>query len=63
MARFDLADFDRYRIDAARKALAAAEELDMADDRAMARIIGHLEVALAHLLEVFDEGEAGESSG
>jgi len=63
MTRFDLTDFDRYRIDAARKALAAAKALDMADDRAMARTIGHMEVALAHLLEVFDEGEAGESGG
>lgn len=58
-ARFDLTDFDRYRIEAAREELARAERLDLSDDRAMARTIGRLEVALQHLLEVFD-GEDGD---
>lgn len=59
-ARFDLTDYDRYRIESARRELAKAEQLDMGDDRAMARTIGRLEVALQQLLEVFDEAEGGE---
>ena len=58
MARFDLSDRDRYRIDSAREELANAEQLDLRDDRAMARTIGRLQVALGQLLDVFDE-EAG----
>jgi hypothetical protein len=45
---------DRYRIAQAREALAKAEQLDMSDDRAMARTIGRLEVTLSQLLEVID---------
>lgn len=56
MARFDLNDHDRYRIEKAREELAAVKQLDLADDRAMARTIGRLEVALKQLLEVFDGG-------
>ena len=55
MARMDLNDYDRYRIAQAREALAKAEQLDMSDDRAMARTIGRLEVALSQLLDVIDE--------
>lgn len=61
MARIgNLTDHDRYRIEAARTELAAAGRLDLSDDRAMARTIGRLEVALQQLLEVFDE--SGEQS-
>jgi hypothetical protein len=55
MGRIDLTDHDRYRIEAARRELAAVEQLDMADDRAMARMIGRLEVVLQQLLEMLDE--------
>ncbi|MEV7034586.1 hypothetical protein AB0N99_30695 [Streptomyces sp. NPDC093272] len=58
--RFDLTEYDRYRIAAARRELAKAEQLDMSDDRAMARTIGRLEVALQQLLEVFGEVDGGE---
>jgi hypothetical protein len=57
MARFDLSDHDHYRIRVAREELARAKRLDLADDRAMARAIGRLEVALGQLLEVFDEDD------
>ncbi|WP_330347514.1 hypothetical protein [Streptomyces sp. NBC_00582] len=57
MARFQMNDHDRYRIEAARRELATAKELDMGDDEAMARTIGRLEVALAQLLEMLDEEE------
>jgi hypothetical protein len=56
MARFDLTEHDRYRIEAARKELATP--VDLADDRAMARRIGRLEVALQQLLEMLDEDGA-----
>jgi hypothetical protein len=58
MARFDLNDHDRYRIEAARRDLAAGKQLDLSDAQAMARRIGRLEVALQQLLEVFDEDGA-----
>lgn len=57
-ARFDLGAYDRYRIEAAREELANAEQLDLRDDRAMARTIGRLAVALRQLLDVFDEEAA-----
>lgn len=56
MARFELTGHDRYRVERAREELARAAELDLSDDRAMARTIGRLEVALKQLLEVFDGG-------
>lgn len=62
MARFDLTDHDRYRIEKAREELAAAGRLDLSDDRAMARTIGRLEVALRQLLEMLDEGDDGGRS-
>lgn len=43
---------DRYRVGKAREVL---DSLDMGDDRAMARTIGRLEVALQQLLEMVDE--------
>ena len=58
MRRFDLTDHDRYRIEQAREALAAAKQLDMGDDRAMARMIGRLETVLKQLLDML--GEDGE---
>jgi predicted phosphohydrolase len=56
MARFELNNFDRIGIRHARKALADAEQLDMSDDRAMARAIGRLQAAVEDLLEIL-EGE------
>ncbi|MET8947445.1 hypothetical protein ABZX30_28850 [Streptomyces sp. NPDC004542] len=63
MSRFELTGHDRYRIEAARRDLAAAERLDMSDDRAMARTIGRLEVALRQLLEMVDETAAERGGG
>lgn len=56
MARFEMTGHDRYRIEKAREELAAAERLDLSDDRAMARTIGRLKVALKQLLEMLEEG-------
>ncbi|MEV8036751.1 hypothetical protein [Streptomyces sp. NPDC086182] len=47
-------DFDEYRIAQARRALVEAEQLDMGDDQAMARMIGRLGVVLSQLLDVVD---------
>jgi hypothetical protein len=55
VSRFDLTDHDRYRIEQARKELAALDSLDMGDDRAVARALGRLEVALQQLVEMVDE--------
>jgi hypothetical protein len=56
MARFELNGHDRYRIEAAREALSEVQRLDMGDDRAMARMIGRLEVTVQQLLEMVGEG-------
>jgi hypothetical protein len=61
MARIDLTDFDRFRVEQARAVLAAVELLDLGDGRAMARMIGRLEFVLQQLLEVVDEAEGGAS--
>lgn len=53
MSRFPLNEHDTYRIQKARETLAAA--VDWADDRAMARRIGRLEIALEQMLEMLDE--------
>jgi len=59
MARIeDLTDHDRYRIEKAREYLVASEQLNLSDDRAMARMLGRLEVAVRQLLEMLDEGGA-----
>jgi hypothetical protein len=55
MSRFEMTEHDRYRVASARNALSLAAELDMSDDRAMARTIGRLEVALSQLVEMVDE--------
>ncbi|MFD5566623.1 hypothetical protein [Streptomyces cadmiisoli] len=55
MARFEMTGHDRYRVEKAREELARAGDLDLADDRAMARTIGRLEVALQLLLDMLDE--------
>lgn len=53
-----MTEHDLYRVTKAREALAKAEQLDMGDDREMARTIGRLEVALAQLVEMVDEAVA-----
>jgi hypothetical protein len=58
VSRFELTEHDLYRVDQARKTLAAAAKLDMSDDRAMARTIGRLEVSLSQLVEMVDEAVA-----
>lgn len=58
MSRFELTEFDRYRIGKAREELNAAKALDLSDDRAMARALGGLEATLEQLLAVFDEDGA-----
>ncbi|WP_217143357.1 hypothetical protein [Streptomyces sp. AC627_RSS907] len=55
MARFDLTEHDRWTIVAARQALAAAENVDLLDGNALARLIGRLEVAVERLIELVDE--------
>jgi hypothetical protein len=59
-AAFDLSDHDRYRIAKAREDLAAAKAADLSDGRAVARMLGRLQVALEQLLDVFDEHEGGQ---
>jgi len=59
-APFRLTGHDRYRIGQAREALAAAEQTDAGDGQATARALGRLEVAVTHLLAVFDEHDGGE---
>jgi hypothetical protein len=58
MSRFETTEHDRYRIEQARAELDALETLDMGDDRAMARALGRLEVALQQLVEMADEAVA-----
>ncbi|WP_185912866.1 hypothetical protein [Streptomyces sp. WAC06128] len=59
MSRFDLTEYDRWTIVAARHALAAAESVDLLDGSAMARMIGRLEVAVERLIEMVDETPGG----
>lgn len=58
MPRFEMTEHDRYRVAKAREALAATESLNLLDERAMARTIGRLEVALQQLVEMADEAGA-----
>jgi hypothetical protein len=60
MARFDLTEYDRCTIEAARKTLAAAANVNLLNGNAMARLIGRLEVAVERLIEMVDES-AGEN--
>ncbi|MFJ8189721.1 hypothetical protein ACIQ8D_08075 [Streptomyces sp. NPDC096094] len=59
MGRFDPTEHDRCTIAAARKALAAAESVNLLDGSAMARMIGRLEVAVERLIEMVDETAGG----
>ncbi|MFI9563796.1 hypothetical protein [Streptomyces rishiriensis] len=59
MARFKLTPNDRYSIEAARRTLAAAESVNLLDGRAMAHMIGRLEVAVERLIEMVDESAGG----
>ncbi|MFC8808626.1 hypothetical protein ACFT9J_35025 [Streptomyces anthocyanicus] len=59
MARFDLTEYDRCTLEAARRALAAAESVNLLDGSAMARMIGRLEVAVERLIEMVDETPGG----
>lgn len=63
MSRFNLTGHDRYRISKAREELAALDGLDLGDERAMARTIGRLEVALQQLVEMVDQAERDERPG
>ncbi|PKT71850.1 hypothetical protein CW362_16445 [Streptomyces populi] len=57
-SRFQMTDRDRYRVTQARAELDALETLDLGDDRAMARALGRIEVALQQLVEMVDEAVA-----
>ncbi|MEU3000470.1 hypothetical protein ABZ684_23365 [Streptomyces sp. NPDC006995] len=57
--RFDLTEYDRTRILAARQALADAQSMSLLDVSAMARMIGRLEVTVEQLIEVVDGAPAG----
>ncbi|WP_432194193.1 hypothetical protein [Streptomyces sp. bgisy027] len=59
MARFDLTEYDRCTIKAARMTLAAAQSVNLLDGSAMARMIGRLEVAVERLIEMVDETAGG----
>jgi hypothetical protein len=59
MARFELTEFDQYRIDQASKVLAEAEQADLSGD-ARDRMYGRLQVALGELLQVFGDGDGVE---
>ncbi|MFC8709979.1 hypothetical protein ACFUCQ_08570 [Streptomyces sp. NPDC057197] len=61
-SRFDLSRFERYRVAAARETLAAAQDVDLLDGTAMARIIGRLETALRDLADLVD-GDGGRTAG
>lgn len=50
----ELDSYRRRQVEKAREELAAVERLDMSDDRAMARTIGRLEVALSQMLEIVE---------
>ncbi|MFE9685800.1 hypothetical protein [Streptomyces sp. NPDC006285] len=51
-----LTEHDRSRIEAARRALADAESVNLLDGIAMARVIGRLEVAVERLIEMTEAG-------
>ncbi|MEV7994935.1 hypothetical protein AB0O67_24385 [Streptomyces sp. NPDC086077] len=55
-SRFDLTNSDRIGIRLAREALAKSEQLDLSDDREMARMIGRFEAVVEDLLNIL-EGE------
>ncbi|MFE0696598.1 hypothetical protein [Streptomyces sp. NPDC058869] len=57
--RFDLTDYDRSRILAARQALADAQSMSLLDVSAMARMIGRLEVTVESLIEMVDPPVSG----
>ncbi|MFG3152628.1 hypothetical protein ACGF7W_11325 [Streptomyces sp. NPDC048219] len=59
MARFDLTEYDRCTIKAARETLAAAASVNLLDGCALARMIGRLEVAVERLIEMVDETAGG----
>ncbi|MEU2798687.1 hypothetical protein [Streptomyces sp. NPDC007117] len=56
---FDLTEYDRTRILAARQALADAQSMSLLDVSAMARMIGRLEVTVEQLVEMVDGPSAG----
>ncbi|MEU5092120.1 hypothetical protein [Streptomyces sp. NPDC021356] len=62
MTRFALSRFERYRVAAARETLAAAQDVDLLDGTAMARIIGQLETSLRDLVDLV-EGDGGQTAG
>ncbi|WP_406727840.1 hypothetical protein WJ438_29045 [Streptomyces sp. GD-15H] len=59
MARFDLTPRDRCHVEAARRALAAAQTVNLLDERAMAYTLGRLEVALERLIGLVDAPAPG----
>ncbi|WP_203181500.1 hypothetical protein [Streptomyces pratensis] len=61
MNRFELTEHDQYTIAAARKTLEAARSVDLLDGRAMARVIGRLEVSVERLIELVDVAPGGNA--
>ncbi|MEW2312251.1 hypothetical protein AB0918_27070 [Streptomyces sp. NPDC006864] len=57
--RFDLTEYDRGRILAARQALADAQAMSLLDVSAMARMIGRLEATVEQLVEMVDPPVSG----
>ncbi|MEW2307282.1 hypothetical protein AB0918_01260 [Streptomyces sp. NPDC006864] len=58
-SRFNLTEYDRTRILAARQALADAQAVSLLDASAMARMIGRLEVTVESLIEMVDPPVSG----
>jgi hypothetical protein len=56
MARIELSDADRYRIEQARKVL--AEPRDFSNGQAVSHRLGRVEVALEELLQIFGDEAA-----
>jgi hypothetical protein len=61
MARFEPTGHDRYRIESAREALAAAKSIDWSDAEAGPHMVGRLQVVVENLLDILDEHQADES--
>ncbi|WP_445277757.1 hypothetical protein [Streptomyces sp. DSM 41033] len=62
MNRFDRTEYDHRTVTAARQALETARTLDLGDTKAMARMLGRLEVIVERLIELAD-GIPGNNEG
>lgn len=65
MDRSELTQIDRHYVGMARDALDTSMSLDMSDMHAVAKMLGRLEVVVAGLLYILDDGTvlAGDAEG